>query len=188
MEVHLHLFSTAEHPDSGVKPSGRDNHFPPADNLAVPGEEHLDEHRGATVSQHFHSWRRKRVSQHFHRYRAETGRLTVLLHATSKTLQDTWWGQENTRQTSVFEQPRVFGVLLYLISLSRRLWNICEQIYLDGIWDILYPQKTALMRHQAYLYCCISVEASILTLTQWAKTNSTVVKPSCRIDSQKLAD
>lgn len=86
MEVHLHLFSAAEHPDSGVKPSGRDNYFPPADNLAVAGEEHLDEHRGATVSQHFHSWRENRVSQHFHCYRAETGCLTVLLHASSKTL------------------------------------------------------------------------------------------------------
>lgn len=77
MEVHLHLFSAAEHPNSGVKPSSRDNYFPPADNLAVPGEEHLDEHRGATVSQHFHSWIEKRVSQHFHCYRTSDSPKTL---------------------------------------------------------------------------------------------------------------
>lgn len=168
MEVHLHLFSAAEHPDTGVKSSVRDNHFPPADNLAVPGEEHLDEHRGATVSQHFHSWRGKRVSQHFQSYRAETGRLTVLLHASSKTLRDTWWAQENTWQTSCF--------------------SFIFQIHLDCIWDILYPQEDGSYEIWSLFILFISVEASILTLAQCAKTNSTVVKPSCRVDSQKLAD
>ncbi len=176
MEVHLHLFSAAEHPDSGVKPPGRDNHFPPADNLAVPGEEHLDEHRGATVSQHFHSWTGKRVSQHFHSYRAETGRLTVLLHATSKTLRDTWWEQENTCKHLFLSTEGIRCSFISNKPFQATVWNICEQIHLDRIWDIPYPQKMALMRRSyAYSYCCISVESSILTLTQWAKTNNTVV-------------
>lgn len=79
MEVHLHLLSAAEHPDSGVKPPGRNHHLSPADDLAVPGEEYLHEHRGATASQHFSSRRGKgaSVSQHFHSYRAATRHSTV---------------------------------------------------------------------------------------------------------------
>lgn len=73
MQVHLHLFSTAEHPDRGVKASDRNHHLPPADDLSVSGEEHLDGHRGATVSWHFSQLENTgRVSQHFHSYRAGT--------------------------------------------------------------------------------------------------------------------
>lgn len=178
MEVHLHLFSAAEHPDSGVKPPGRDNHFPPADNLAVPGEEHLDEHRGATVSQHFHSWTGERESE-----------------SAFPQLQGWDWASDSpaTRefQNSLGthnEDKKTLGKHLFLSTEGIRcsfisnkpfqatVWNICEQIHLDRIWDIPYPQKTALMRRSyAYSYCCISVESSILTLTQWAKTNNTVV-------------
>lgn len=124
MEVHLHLFPTAEHPDGGVEPSDRDHHLPPADYLTVPGEEHLDEHRGATVSQHFHSWRGKRVSQHFHRYRAEAGYQTVLVHTSAKTLATSGHDMSTRKHLANICFLRVSCVLLFPISLSRRVTEI----------------------------------------------------------------
>lgn len=49
MQIHLHLFAAAQHPHGGVEPPRRNRHLPPTHQLPVPGEEHLQDHRGATV-------------------------------------------------------------------------------------------------------------------------------------------
>lgn len=46
MQVHLHLLAAAQHPHGGVEASGGDGHLPAAHQLPVPGEKHLQDHRG----------------------------------------------------------------------------------------------------------------------------------------------
>lgn len=49
MQIHFDLLSAAQHPHGGVEAPWRDHHFPPAHQLPVPCEEHLQDRMGATV-------------------------------------------------------------------------------------------------------------------------------------------
>lgn len=46
MQIHLDLLSAAQHPHRGIEAPWRDHHLPPAHQLPVPREEHLQDHRG----------------------------------------------------------------------------------------------------------------------------------------------
>lgn len=41
MQVHLHLLAAAQHPHGGVQAPRRDDHLPPAHELPIPREKHL---------------------------------------------------------------------------------------------------------------------------------------------------